>query len=520
MTQRKLPVPARYGAPLLLLALALPLVPAAPAGEDWPALRNEFRAKMLLDRKTGVRFELVDRVAEVGTREAAEALLDAVAVLGEKIDGLARKLARVEAEHEKLNSDQDLGRDNYKTRDRLRAEMMDLDERIMAEREVLDRIRRGLARFTAEDARRYVASRAVKGETWRQRAVAARTAAAYPAAYGLDAALRALRDSVPAVVVEVLDALGARKDEAAAGPVAALLLHDDWSVAVAAARALAAIGSVKPVGRMIEALGKTDGRVRDEINSALRAITGENFAADYEIWKRWYEENKERLAGPDARKLRRGKKAPKPNDSDFYGIRTPSKKIMYVIDISGSMNLEIGGKQALTQRPGEREKLFGKKIEIAKTELKHAIRRLPEDAWFDIITFNHLVKVWRPRMVQATQKQKNEAYKFIRDLKASGSTYTYGALKEAFKFATDSYYKVGIDTIFLLSDGAPTDQTYPTSKLMDAEIILKAVRQWNRVRKVTIHAIAIDPKAQGPAFIRFMKDLATQNGGRYIEKGG
>ena len=76
-----------------------------------------------------------------------------------------------------------------------------------------------------------------------------------------------------------------------------------------------------------------------------------------------------------------------------------------------------------------------------------------------------------------------------------------------------------MDTIFLLSDGMPTDQSFPTSKAMEPEKILRAVRTWNKLTKVVIHAIAIDPNTQGASFIRFMKDLATQNGGQYTERG-
>ena len=54
---------------------------------------------------------------------------------------------------------------------------------------------------------------------------------------------------------------------------------------------------------------------------------------------------------------------------------------------------------------------------------------------------------------------------------------------------------------------------------MDIEKILTSVRQWNNLSKVIIHAIAIDVATQGSSFIRFMKQLAEENGGKYIERG-
>jgi hypothetical protein len=54
---------------------------------------------------------------------------------------------------------------------------------------------------------------------------------------------------------------------------------------------------------------------------------------------------------------------------------------------------------------------------------------------------------------------------------------------------------------------------------MDPEIVLGAVREWNALSKIVIHAIAIDPQTQGATFIKFMKLLAEQNGGKYTERG-
>jgi hypothetical protein len=274
---------------------------------------------------------------------------------------------------------------------------------------------------------------------------------------------------------------------------------------------------------MIEALGKYSGRVQNDINDALKRLTGQKFEPDYESWKGWYEEHREELEGGDAKGLGRARGKGKADDSEYYGIQIRSKRIVYVIDVSGSMNLPIGGKEGVTPGPGEEEKPSGPKVEIAKRELKNAIRKLPVDAKFNIIVFNEVVTVWQKKMLTAKQKNKNEAYLYINDLEASGSTYTYGALKEAFRFAglgaADPNYETGVDTIFLLSDGMPTDQSFPTSKAMEPEKILRAVRTWNKLTKVVIHAIAIDPNTQGASFIRFMKDLATQNGGQYTERG-
>jgi Mg-chelatase subunit ChlD len=362
-----------------------------------------------------------------------------------------------------------------------------------------------------------------RGPTWRQRAIAARSAAGYTGEAGRKAALKALKDKDVRVVIQALLGLRDRKDPETVAPIAKLLSHETWVVQVTAAGALADIGSMKAVRPLIEILGKTTGRVQDDVNEALKKLTGQKFQPDYDQWKAWYDENKDELEGADAKGLGRARKAKKADDSSYYGIKTRSKHIVYVLDISGSMNKEIGGKGIESPKPGEEEKPSGPKIEIAKKELKSAIRQLAPDAKFTIITFNEIVTVWKPKLIEAKQKNKNEAYIYINELEASGSTFTFGALKEAFKLAgmgaVDPHYKSGVNTIFLLSDGMPTDQTFPMAKPMDTEKILKAVRQWNKLSKVVIHAIAIDPNTQGASFIKFMKKLADQNGGKYTERG-
>src|SRR5262249_27515374 len=107
---------------------------------------------------------------------------------------------------------------------------------------------------------------------------------------------------------------------------------------------------------------------------------------------------------------------------------------------------------------------------------------------------------------------------WFKDEPPSGSTYIDGALEMAFKLAgmgiiDKAYTPITVDTIFLLSDGAPTDNKDP-SKDMDPKEILEHVREWNKQRRVVINCVGIDNVVQG---ITFMKALAAQNGGTYVD---
>ena len=66
-----------------------------------------------------------------------------------------------------------------------------------------------------------------------------------------------------------------------------------------------------------------------------------------------------------------------------------------------------------------------------------------------------------------------------------------------------------VDTIYFLSDGQPT-----VGKIVDQTEIRGLVRKVNSVRKVILHCIAI-----GDFQKNFMKSLAQENGGVYVDLG-
>ena len=83
---------------------------------------------------------------------------------------------------------------------------------------------------------------------------------------------------------------------------------------------------------------------------------------------------------------------------------------------------------------------------------------------------------------------------------------TEKALDFAFEMAgpgaAEKNYKSGVDTMFFLSDGAPSDR--------NSDEILEEVRMRNRLRKIRIHVIAILNYSTP-----FLRKLAEQNGGVY-----
>lgn len=339
-----------------------------------------------------------------------------------------------------------------------------------------------------------------------------------------DFAKKAMRDSDPGVRLVTLQGLAERKDPSTLDLCIKALKESGWPHRLAAAEALAGIGDVRAVAPLIDAIVVEEGRLIEDFADALAALTGQQLGAEPAAWRAWYEDNKETLAesGAKPKSTKRVKKLDR-TVVDFYGVKTRSRRVMFLIDISGSMKDPLTEERGTTTGEGDDDLLKGPKIEVAKRLLKQAIRNLSEETYFNIITFNHVVKTFQPTMIQAKQANKNDAYLMINDLEPMGATFTYGALKESFRLGgrgvSDKAYDPGVDTIILLSDGAPTDDSIDNAKPMDAKKILDQVDVWNGLSKVKIHTIAIDPGLSGGGFHKFMKALAKRNGGSYTPIG-
>jgi hypothetical protein len=280
---------------------------------------------------------------------------------------------------------------------------------------------------------------------------------------------------------------------------------------------------------LIDALKREDGRLRDDINAVLLEMTGQNMGYG-DVWERWWAGVGRKLPDQEGSAAGGGQETPASREKSglrFYGIQTRSNRIVFVVDVSGSMNQPV---DPLKQKPvitGKAQEADGPapgrtRLEVAANELRRAVDRLPPGADFTIIFFSHSPWIWKPDLVKATPEAKKEAHQAIDGMRALGTTFTLGALREAFSMAgaLGSVQKTGktggkVDTIFLLTDGAPTDGKFDGAELMDPAIILEAVREWNKDLHVVIHCIAVDLPDNN-----FLRRLASENGGQFVERKG
>ena len=119
-------------------------------------------------------------------------------------------------------------------------------------------------------------------------------------------------------------------------------------------------------------------------------------------------------------------------------------------------------------------------------------------------------------MRSATKENKDLAYRWMRDLKASGSAYVEGALRLAFRtagaFSEDAEITSPlVDTLVVFSAGQPTDNSFPTHRPMEPADVLGHVSDWNGPHGLVIHTVCFVES-------EFLQNLASQNGGRCVQR--
>lgn len=352
---------------------------------------------------------------------------------------------------------------------------------------------------------------------------------------------------VRAAAVAALVQLGKGHEDLAGPPLVAALQDANVSVSTAACRGLRTVRVKEAIPPLIDLLETGEGRIVEEIWPTLIELTDLQFNDDVGTWRRWWEQAGESYVLPtDAEiEVRRAQRAetnaeyrtPKA-EAEFMGVQTASRNIVFVIDVSGSME------ELVLDRDGFRERGFTKfmKLDIVKEELSRSIEQLGDNVMFNVYAFASEVDPWRKGLVPANALQKKAAVKWISKLKPiggsgasarasagltassgleKGRTNTYAALLAGLGIEGDPKKRgpateIAVeqpdgeaDTVFFLSDGKPT-----VGELVDTEDILRSITEINRFRGAVIHTIAI-----GDFTSNFLEKLARQNNGVFVDLG-
>lgn len=513
---------------LLLLVLGFGPVPAAQAEEDSPGaalarLEEEFKAALARhDEKTyAAQRRILTDIADLDTPAAQLALRDLLTTHGGTGDRMRT-----------LNILRALSR---------RGHAEDLDEIVRyVERShdalLIESLAGVLAEAKRPTAQRHLRDRVLKRATPRIRAEILTAVGVIGGSDATAAVLPYIKSELVRVRIEAIGALGHIGDPAALGllaPFADAKAEDDWRVRRSVIRAIGMIGqraksavahramrsllraldreTAPRVTEMIaQSLGMlglptavpaliaglekhhtTNLRLADAFGSALHRISGKPLGIDVELWKSWWEVMKDQ---PFERVEQEGGGGTAAGVR-YYGFPVRSSKVVFVLDVSRSM--------------GWNERLITAKDELTKT-----IKKLPSSTMFNILVYSDEVRAWKGKLTQAKPSNIRSATAYVKRQKPDNGTNSFAALQAAFQDDT-------VDTVFFLTDGHPT-----TGSLIDPDLILASVRQWNRYRHVRLHTIALMRGEPPPAYAgredpksasAFMKRLAEQNAGRFRE---
>lgn len=280
---------------------------------------------------------------------------------------------------------------------------------------------------------------------------------------------------------------------------------------------LAAVLALRDMGRrgavpgLIALLPRLSGDNREAALDALADLTGIRLrnGAAWEDW--WARQGEMYLSGKIP--VRPPPKHPSGNTRLFYGLPVDADRMVFVIDVSGSMAAMASYselKLILTELPEAIEK-FVRRIDVARWQLERVLRRLPENARFAVIAYNTEVRAFRNGLAGATKKNLEEATRFVDSVEPAGGTDILKALLEALSAFAGS----GPGSVYLLSDGLPT------AGETDPDRIVSAVKRLSRRRRIRIHAALISPmdRASYEAGSALLQRLTRQTGGRFVAFG-
>jgi hypothetical protein len=235
------------------------------------------------------------------------------------------------------------------------------------------------------------------------------------------------------------------------------------------------------VPSLIELLPKVRGEVRADVIKYLVGITGQRLGADVDAWREWWKANEAIFEFP-AQITKVAIADTAGSQSRYYGLPLYGERLVFIIDTSGSMQ--------------------GGKLEAAKRELIDALFSLPDESYFSLVTFSTGVNVWQREMVPATLVNKKRARAYVMGQRPGGFTASYPALQSGLQFDAEA--------IYFLSDGEPT-----TGRIVAPPLILQAIGQENRSRRMSIYTIGIATGGRGSVFDTFMETLASENAGAF-----
>jgi hypothetical protein len=203
-------------------------------------------------------------------------------------------------------------------------------------------------------------------------------------------------------------------------------------------------------------------------------------------------------------------------DNRFAGIQLTGRRVIFLIDISGSMVYV-----------DEKTRAPEKWTAVIETTVK-LLKSLPDLEKFQVIVFSDSARFlfsdkseWIDFDSSTSDRTIDKVRRALEATEVDGNTNMYAGFEKAFEFRAK-----GLDTIYLLSDGLPNlgplalqDQDRPLSATEREEKLGKYVRailkqRWNREPKVKINSIGFF--YESPDLGAFLWALSRENDGSFV----
>ncbi|HVS19163.1 MAG TPA: VWA domain-containing protein [Planctomycetota bacterium] len=275
--------------------------------------------------------------------------------------------------------------------------------------------------------------------------------------------------------------------------------NEDWTTRKVALEALLASRSKAATAAIVGRIGDEEGLMLHRFADALWQLSGKPFRTNPKAWQSWWKDEGEAFepigldeletlrAEEERRRLAQTTRA-----NSFFGIRVISHRVIFILDVSGSMEERLR-----TKYLGEEGET---RLQFAQREMIAAIERLEKGTFFNLVTFSNDTDSWTPSgMSLSTPENLASAVAYAEKMRPGGGTNLHGALRAAFNDPE-------VDTIFVLSDGEPS-----MGRITDPWGIRNEVLAWNENRGVVINAISVGGK------YRILEWLALDSGGVFTQ---
>jgi HEAT repeat protein len=303
---------------------------------------------------------------------------------------------------------------------------------------------------------------------------------AFPSEATIQLLLKLAGHHKPGLAIPALEALGELHPSDSFAVFDKALKAKEWPVRVAAIRGLVKLRRKDSIDLLVDRIDKEEGRMLAEIVDALRGLTGKPFGYAPGQWKEWWAGAKEEFNLPDRATAIATSQA---GMTTYHGVPVLSNRIVFLLDMSGSMSTETTGSET--------------RMDQAKKELSRVLSQLNPAAQVNLIFFDDKIQPWSKGLLPLKTHLK-DAQAVVAKVAPRGQTNIFDSLDFAFT-------QKEADTIYLLSDGDPT-----AGRIIDPDDILREIRRMNRLRQIVIHTISFGASP-------FLKRLAEQNGGQYVE---